>query len=449
MENSLSIPITEPKLWTAVTKLEWNANLKSLVLSCIDEPEFSSRFPTKNDYAYYWSKLIRYMDHYYDLSPEKPDKFIFLLLLTYPRRYVANLRSFLQLKIAFNELIYKKTSDNSDFTCIGYYYGDNSNCICSQHIENVYEFQNNLSGIIFNVGSVCNNRHRVVEEDDENYKLMKRAERDRREERKNGWPEGTIENKRIQQKLIKQNKQNNQNNQRVKNPSTNSNNNSSDDNSDTYMTDTRCYICSKTKLFCQRSNGQKNVCSTCIPARFKTFNKKVLKDIIKNVAMISCFNCKIETKKLKNTDLCLICKDTHKLSKCLKCIKNFTQHLVKDEIYCPLCEPTVKKCVDCSDYIMYSETHKTRCSSCFKMKKQNEIHIDKICEKCNIEFDVTDEFEWRTICNPCYKKGFITCNGCNKSIKILTVQKESKNKGRNFCICKNMNCPLQGVYIWL
>lgn len=415
--------------WTSITTLELNTELKNLVISCLDEPEFSTRFPTKNDYAYYWSKLIKYMNINYNLSPSKPDKFIFLLLLTYPRGYINRLQSFLDLKIAFNEIVIDGniigSSENSDFTCIGYYCA-NSNCICSQPIGNIYEFQNNLSGIVFNVGSVCNNRHRVVSEEDDGYKLMQRAERDRRNDVKNGWAQGTTEQNRI---LRKQKQSQNQ-----KQKHTSKKQYSSDE--DSYITNSICYVCNNQRVFSQSSKGVTGICS-CIPAKIKTKNKLIFKKLLENIEIIQCINCNSETRKINNDNLCLNCKFTHKVSECLKCLKKFTQiNSGKDKV-CGFCKPKVKQCIDCFNLISSLETYKIRCYDCFQIKKQNEKYIDKKCETCNETFTILDEHNERTKCILCYKNTLRNCEACNFQVKILTVKKDGPNKGKKFYKCDN------------
>jgi hypothetical protein len=417
------------KKWIAITKLVWDIELKTLIIKCMEEPGFETRaFSNSYNYIYYWISLEKFMKKYYNCKPEKPDKFIFLLLLTYPKKYIINLKSFLQLKIAFNEIKNTGSSDQSDFTCIGYHYSGDNNCICSQKIDNVFEFQNNLSGTIFNVGSVCNDRHRVISEDDENYKLMKRAERDRREENKNGLPEGYKE----KQRQIKREHQES---------TINSYTSINDPNipySKSYLTNSICYLCNTSKIFSQSSNGVSGICS-CIPTGSKLSKKKLLKQLSNKVTMINCINCNKESRKIDNkNDLCLICRETNKVSICLTCINNFTQTINDDCKFCNTCKPFVKKCLDCSVLIMYPEKYRTICIECFKNKKNNEITIDIICKECNLTFEVSQEHkEWRTSCGDCYKKNICKCENCDSSVKLFTVKKEGPNKGKKFYKCNN------------
>ena len=419
-------------IWIAITKLVWNSDLKSLTLKCMNEPGFETMFANSNNYPYYWALLDNYMYKYYNCKPEKPDKFIFLLLLTYPKKYISGLNSFLQLRIAFNEIINHGSSELSDFTCVGYYYSDGNNCICSQPIDNVYEFHNNLSGSVFNVGSVCNNRHKVVSDNDENYKLMKRAERDRREENKNGLPEGYKEQQRIKKKenqFISNNINNNINNNNTLNLCSIAISNS-------YITNSICYLCNTSKLFSQSSHGVNGICS-CIPTVSKISKKKLLKQLSIKVTMINCINCNKETRKIDNkNDLCLICRETNKVSSCLHCSNKFTQDNQDDSQFCNNCKPFVKKCLDCSKIIMYSEKYRIRCNDCFKNKKCNEITLDSVCEECNVTFDILPEQkEWRKICGDCYKLSVCKCEKCTSSVKILNVKKEGSTKGKKFYKC--------------
>lgn len=417
------------KNWIAITKLVWNIELKTLIIKCMEDPGFETRaFSNSYNYMYYWISLEKFMKKYYNCKPEKPDKFIFLLLLTYPKKYIINLKSFLQLKIAFNEIKNTGSSDQSDFTCTGYHYSLDNNCICSQKIDNVFEFYNNLSGTIFNVGSVCNDRHRVISEDDENYKLMKRAERDRREEKKNGLPEGYNEKQR-------------QNKREYQESTINydiSINDPTIPKSKSYLTNSICYLCNTSKIFSQSSNGVSGICS-CIPTGSKLSKKRYLKQLSNKVTMINCINCNRETRKIDNkNDLCLICRETNKVSICLNCSNKFTQIINDDCNFCNTCEPFVKKCLDCSEFIMYPEKYRTLCIECFKNKKSNEITIDIICKECNLTFEVSQEHKaWRTLCNHCYKKNKCKCEKCESSVKLFTVKKEGSNKGKKFYKCNN------------
>ncbi len=416
------------KNWIAITKLVWNIELKTLIIKCMEDPGFETRaFSNSYNYMYYWISLEKFMKKYYNCKPEKPDKFIFLLLLTYPKKYIINLKSFLQLKIAFNEIKNTGSSDQSDFTCTGYHYSLDNNCICSQKIDNVFEFYNNLSGTIFNVGSVCNDRHRVISEDDENYKLMKRAERDRREEKKNGLPEGYNEKQR-------------QNKREYRESTINydiSINDPTIPKSKSYLTNSICYLCNTSKIFSQSSNGVSGICS-CIPTGSKLSKKRYLKQLSNKVTMINCINCNRETRKIDNkNDLCLICRETNKVSICLNCSNKFTQIINDDCKFCNTCKPFVKKCLVCSEFIMYPEKYRTLCIECFKNKKSNEITIDIICKECNLTFEVSQEHKaWRTLCNHCYKKNKCKCEKCASSVTLYTVQKEGPTKGKKFYNCK-------------
>jgi len=426
--------------WATITKLELNNELKSILIKCMEEKDFQIRsFTNSYNYQFYWIVLENYMIKHYNCKPEKPDKFVFLLLLTYPKKYILQLNSFLQLKIAFNELIYHGSSENSDFTCIGYKYSADNNCICSQNIENVFEFQNNLSGVVFNVGSVCNNiRHKVVSENDENYTLMKKAERDRKEEKKNGWPEGYKEQQRLSKKkmITSTNKTNSPKNKKkvssVKDYS--------------YITNNICYRCESSKIFSQSSKGTYGICS-CVFTEFKIKQKKVMNEILHKIKIINCSRCNLETIK-KNNDLCSECNKEYKSINCLKCSTKFCTSKNSVDLFCNPCIKTIKKCIDCQSYIMFNESYKTRCLDCYKQNKQkekekeneNENIIDKVCENCNTDFKVSQEQPWKKLCVNCYKKTITncectTCERCDLSVEIFKVKKDGPNKGKNYYKC--------------
>jgi hypothetical protein len=253
---------------------------------------------------------------------------------------------------------------------------------------------------------------------------MKRAERDRREERKNGWPEGYIEQKRILKKQAKKQKKHSHSDD--------------SDNENTYITSKQCYVCNKEKMFSQKTCGVNGICSTCIPAHFKNKNKKVLTQLLKKVQIISCMNCKLETRKINHDNLCLICQDSHKTTRCLKCINSFSHLKENNEQFCMICKPNIKHCLDCSKVIMYTEKYRTRCNDCFKIKKQAEKYIDQICESCNDCFEILeDQQEWRKKCPSCHRKTITTCEDCNEYVKILTVKKDGLTKGKQFYNCTN------------
>jgi len=421
--------------WIAITTLIWNEAFKQLILSCMNEPDFITNFANPENYCIYWIKLIKFMaENYNGKTPEKPDNFIFLLLLTYPKSYILQLKSFLQLKIAFNELnADRNISDNSDFTCASYRH-DDTTCICSQPIENIYEFENNLSGVCFNVGSVCNKRHRVISENDEQYKLMQRAARDRKDEIKNGWPQGYKENQRSIKKQQKAEK----------------NKSSSSSESETeaikYTINNRCIICQKDKIIYSPANSSSinGICS-CVPNNIKRKSKKLNKQILKEIQTISCLNCKQETRKIKNNKLCSVCVQIKKASVCLKCNIDFTAPIKADSKFCNVCIPTIRNCLDCNNYIMTPETYKTRCTDCFKKNKQSQKHVYIECCECGDDVLIPElDKEWRKTCSSCFLKTKGTCENCSSSVKILSVKKEGPNKGKKF-----YKCDPCGLFKWV
>jgi len=343
--------------WNSKTKLECNIELKTLIIQILNETNFATQFSITSNYCIYWDILTRYMKTKYNTYPSKTDKFVFLLLLTYPQSYIEKLENFSQLKIAFNEIVYNGSSSNSDFSCLGYHESsefdihDNNYCICSQQISDVYEFRNEISGYDFYVGSVCNERHQIIDKDDENYKLMKLAHRDRKYEIKHNLPEGY----RQQQRLLKQ-----------QNKKTNCKKNEINEEINEYINSKKCYICNKNGLFIQISKGIQGICSKCISTKVKSTQKKTLKLIKEQVKTITCLNCFCETRKLNNSNnLCSICQIKNKSNNCLKCNQLFVQNSDSDNKYCKDCIKTIKQCINCNKDIWSKETYKTKCIECF------------------------------------------------------------------------------------
>ena len=426
--------------WTTITRLIWNNELKDLIISCMNEQDFIIRFANPENYCIYWVKLVDFMARYYDgKTPEKPDKFIFLLLLTYPKKYILQLKSFLELRIAFNELDDDHNiSENSDFACTSYRHDEENDgshkCICSQQIEHVFEFENKLSGTCFNVGSVCNNRHRVISKNDEQYKLLQRASRDRKDELKNDLPQGYKESQRLKKKQ-----------NRIENIKYSSSS-ESEKEIEKYTRNDKCFICQNNKIIYSPANSSsiKFICS-CIPNENKRKSKKVVKEILKEIQMIICLNCNQETRKNKNSKLCTLCIQIKMTSACLKCNNDFTSPINSDPKFCNSCITTVRKCIDCDKYIMFGEQYKTRCTDCFKQNKQSQTHIYIVCSECDEDVLIPEtDKEWRKTCSSCFLKTKGTCEICSANVKILTVVKIGPTKGKKF-----YKCGPCGLFKWV
>jgi hypothetical protein len=417
------------RLWVAETKLLWNLDLKNLIISCMDEPEFAQLIGSKVDYSYYWSKLIYFMKTYYNDRPKKPDYFIFLLLLTYTRMYIVRLNSFAELKIAFNDIKINGSSKHSDFTCVGYQYdNDNSDasnyCICSQQIENIYEFQNNISGVNFNVGSTCVDRHKVVSKNNEDYKLFKCVHHDRIIDKKNGCPEGYthLQRLKIPPLLVSCDKKKIT---KIKNTD--------------YITSTICYICNVEKTIILPPNSIPHICS-CVSKTIKCNNASISKEILKNVNIITCLQCNQESRQINGNKLCFICKITNETFICINCDNNCIKPIHSIDTFCKDCIAggAVKQCISCIKYIMHPEPYRTKCVDCFKQHKLNELLVEIICDKCDTTCDIPKEhLSWRKTCKDCYKKTKTYCEKCASHVTILKVKKDGPNNGKDFYKCKN------------
>jgi hypothetical protein len=214
---------------------------------------------------------------------------------------------------------------------------------------------------------------------------------------------------------------------------------------DTYITNNICYLCKNSKTFTQSSKGVNGICS-CIPMKIKIINKKFVEKLIQNVETIVCMNCKEESRKINDIKLCLLCKDTNKVTSCLKCMVNFAIPNDSNEKICSNCIHSVKKCKKCPEYIILTpeESHKSKydtCLKCWKTEKENEQLIDITCEKCSEPcFIPIEDLEWRKKCPACWKNDSVCkCKQCNNDVKIYTSKKENKNKGKKFYNCESCN----------
>lgn len=221
---------------------------------------------------------------------------------------------------------------------------------------------------------------------------MQRASRDRKDEIKNGWPQGYKENQRSIKKQQR----------------TEKNKSSSSSESETeaikYTINNRCIVCQKNKIIYTPVGGSgiNGICS-CVPNKIKKKSKNLNKQILKEILMIYCLNCKQETRKLENNKLCIVCVQIKDAEVCLKCNIDFTAPINTDPKFCHDCISTVRSCLDCNDYIMTSETYKTRCADCFKQNKQSQKHIYIDCIECGDDVLIPElDKEWRKTCSSCF-----------------------------------------------
>jgi hypothetical protein len=427
-------------LWDGKTNLIWNDDLRELVLSCLQDPNYTSLFSNGDNYCIYWLILQKFMEQKYNKKSQKTDKFLFLLLLTYNVKYIKNLESFSELRIAFNEIIYKKSSIHSDFTCIGYYFSTSNHCICSQHIDHIFIFYNNISGVEFNVGSVCNDRHSIISKEDENYKKAKQI-KNKNKKQKTDIADTTHSTNLITHIKV---------NEIVFKP---------------------CIICQNThKQNIQYNNDNLNkklpICS-CVPYTFKLTLESVLNDLLLNTVKMECQSCNLLvciplTRYLKEKEkenvmnkiyLCTFndCKSKYKEIKCKKCVnKDIVEKNNNDELknnYCQKCCVFMKTCQDCNTIFcvtFHNTFNNMRCLPCYKIKKENVKTKD--CIECNLPFQIKlEEESWRKTCLTCYKNNCRNCIKCEKKVFIKTSNKDC-SKGKKYYKCSNIEC---GKFEWV
>ena len=353
-----------------------------------------------------------------NIFPTQADNLAFMLLITYPIEKINNFNSFEDLKLCFNNL--KK---ESDFTSNGFKIGDKDTfytCICNERITNVRIFQNNYTGITFQLGCVCNTKYGIIDPKDPNYKSDSKLiseYKEREKEIKEGLPEGYYKLERQQQKFIKEKeKQIKKEEKQIKEKETQIKKELkllNKKNPGTYIL--KNCICCKTPHIFNIKKEKICICNTCI-----SFDNKIIKSIlIKNIKnnelkFTDCVNCELMFISKNNFELCNSCTKSYQIITCKLCYDTFV--INKNDInnskkdYCEECENKIIKCIDCKCDII---SDKTRCYNCYL--KFTTIY--KKCEKCNKEFRINSDQTWRTFCSSICRTDdnttSINCKECN------------------------------------
>lgn len=433
--------------WASKTQLIWNEKLRELVLSCLRDPSYALLFSNGDNYSIYWIVLTKFMEKEYNKTPRKTDKFLFLLLLTYNVYYITKLVSFADLKIAFNEIIFHKSSPNSDFTCIGYYFSSCNHCICSQSIQHIYIFYNNISGVEFNVGSVCNSRHEIIGKDDDNLKRVYQI-RNKNTKTKGDKDVDIHININIPENqhtsLLQLTKKGNVDPKPCKS----------------------CVICKSTTKqdiqYLQSTLNKKITICYCIPYSYKLALENVLNELLLHTFKLVCKGkgCNIEVIKANkykytngcyfNIYLCSFNDCINKFNKivCKKCkqkdvteIKTINQPKEQriDLNYCQKCSVFMKNCQTCGDCFKTNFHSVNRCNPCYKSYKATQLTV--CCIQCELYFNVDTEEEknWKKICKLCYKNNSSVCTKCNNKVFVKISNKEI-SKGKKYYRCGNTSC---------
>jgi len=137
--------------------------IKHLVLERVDEAQDVNNTDNLSRCTIYnmWHiPLIQHYKKYKNRSPLMADKLAFVVLLSYPKKYIETLDKISDLKL-YNKN--EKDDPESDFIYEGTMDEQGSNCICSKcSINIVHIVRNKYSGIILQVGSDCIERSKLL-----------------------------------------------------------------------------------------------------------------------------------------------------------------------------------------------------------------------------------------------------------------------------------------------
>jgi adenylate kinase family enzyme len=139
-------------------------DIKHLVLDLIDKAQDirdEHYLPRCINYECWHSPLIDYYKkNKKSVKLNMPDKLAFVVLLSYPKKYIETLKNISDIKL-YNEN--KKDDPDSDFIYKGIIEEPGSDCICSKcYIRVVHIVENKYSGIRLQVGSDCIHKSKLI-----------------------------------------------------------------------------------------------------------------------------------------------------------------------------------------------------------------------------------------------------------------------------------------------
>jgi hypothetical protein len=406
-------------------------------------------------YSIWHNPLISFYKKCKDKHPSMADKLAFVILLSYPRRMIEQIKTMSELSLFGNsddetdfiyndKLVIDKSDDNFGDDASGNY-----DCICSYNaLCYVHFVQNKHSGISLVVGSECIHKHKLLSE--EEYKKVIKNDKqlkERQQEIKEGKPIGFIQEKKRLKKEEKQKEKIKKQEEKIKKQEEKERirleNEKKDEEICRYelLKSGNFHICK----FCETNIITINLryCYHCVsPIICKI--KKIECQIIEEYGLIECLNCcKKCIDKKKEYYLCALCNKTNTIIKCPTTACN--TFMIVDKytsiiIYCDDCEKKILKCIDCNLQFISNNVNKLNCDSCTFNKSNICININ--CVYCNKLFTAKQIDIWKKYCKECYKIiDGLTLNPskckCNLSMVKKTVKKNGINKGRIGLACAN------------
>jgi hypothetical protein len=400
------------------------------------------------NYIQYHETLEEYFKKYKNKKPSKAEKLAYIILLSYPKKYIIQASTFDDFK-----LFQKNNEEKTDFRAIeeiriehnefDEFDGEHIDCICSKiNLKYVTIVENKHSLIPLHVGSECIKKYKIISiEEIKKMNEINAMKKEREKEIKQGLPAGYYDEKKRLEKIKKMEKMEKkiiiENKIILKKI-----------NSGNYK---MCYFCDKSLLNI-KNDKSKRICENCIKRNFNGNNLIELWSPIMNELNVAyneycCNNCDSSFISLlsKNEYLCKKCVKENKVIICKICVSPVLLDINSTDSMCDICEAKLSKCVDCNEIFIkeLSNSLVNRCKTC-QLCYENKMILQK-CYDCKDEFVKKEKEYWRTYCQECFKNiEFPNCK-CNQKMVQRIVKKEGLNKGKKFYVCKESKC---NEFIW-
>ena len=398
----------------------------------VQDPNDLYYLTKQSRYDKFHEELRAYFISNYGKKPTQTDNLAFMLILTYPEKMIGNFDSVADLNLLFGEQGTNQGRE-SDFEVTGFDIRDQDDktCICNEQLTNVYYFRNKYSGLQFNIGCVCNDRHGLINKDDPAYistgKQIKKF-KEIQKEKLEGLTEGHYENERKmqKQKKVDEKLQKQFEKERTKELKLLNKQNPG------HWTSKKCSFCERDSIC--KTQDKIGICNKCFND-IQRQTRKALNNLVRqNIKTQACVNCDKDYINKKNTapHLCFECDKKWKTVKCqnLSCRELFLNKLSENDKYCPDCDDKKIKCLDCNQDMFKNSTNNVKCYKCLYKR------VTLICDACDDEFEVDKKDDWKNKCNSCLKASRVRvkCITCDDSFY--------RNKDDTwFTKCKNCYTP--------
>lgn len=412
--------------------------IRQLILRYIDDAqniEYPYCLMRCTTYSIWHNPLITFYNKNKNKSPSKCDKFAFVILLSYPRKIIEELKDISELSLFGN------SDDKMDFTYNDKLvinktegdYGENNSgtydCICSyNNLCYIHYVENKHSGISLVVGSECINKHKLLSEE-EYKKVIKNDKKlkERQLEIKEGNPIGYYQEQKRLKKEEKAQEKLKKNKERI------------EKKNEKLLKNGNFHICNLCKTNIITINLR--YCHQCISPIMCEIKIMECK-IIRERGLMECQNC--DKKDICETTeyyLCKKCIETDRIVKCqtLTCGIMMVVDKNKLMVYCDECEKKITKCVECNKQFI-SENNKKKCDNCIFNELNACINIE--CVYCKKLFTAKKIDNWKKYCKDCYKvinELILNPSKCKCDLNMVkkNIKKDGINKGRIGLACAN------------